>query len=306
MHRARVHGSGGGSACPYRGEAGSVVSRATLVMVMLVVGVEIVCGVHDDGLGVELARLALLSLPSPPWSSVDFCQGATRAIDSAWVCTFLVPVAVHTPKTRQLDSFKEGPIMKINTISLITVALIAGAAMAQPQVLPPAGGASASESFVIVPTLNQRMQRMQEQMRQIHATTDPVTRKRLMDEHMKSMEQAMPMMSGMVTGAGMGSSKGMVMGAGPDTGQRMMMMEMRMDLMQKMMEQMLQHEAAAEELQLWAGRQFDAEVVAAFHRVPREDWAELHRLSLMPKEEKFEVPQVVGTLLESRFEAVVG
>src|SRR5882762_6652540 len=66
------------------------------------------------------------------------------------------------------------------------------------------------------------------------------------------------------------------------------------------------YEAAAEELDLWAGRQFDADVVAAFHRVPKEDWAELHRLSLLPKEEKFEVPQVVGTLLESRFEAVVG
>ena len=66
------------------------------------------------------------------------------------------------------------------------------------------------------------------------------------------------------------------------------------------------YEAAAEELELWAGRQFDAAVVAAFHRVPKEDWAELHRLSLLPKEEKFEVPQVAGAMLESRFEAVMG
>ena len=65
------------------------------------------------------------------------------------------------------------------------------------------------------------------------------------------------------------------------------------------------YEAAAEELDLWAGRQFDAEVVAAFHRVPKEDWEELHRLSLLPKEEKFEVPQVVGTILESHLGAVV-
>ena len=65
------------------------------------------------------------------------------------------------------------------------------------------------------------------------------------------------------------------------------------------------YEAAAQELDLWAGRQFDAEVVAAFHRVPKEDWEELHRLSLIPKEEKFEVPQVVGAMLESRLEAVV-
>jgi putative nucleotidyltransferase with HDIG domain len=65
------------------------------------------------------------------------------------------------------------------------------------------------------------------------------------------------------------------------------------------------YEAAAEELELWAGRQFDAEVVAAFHRVPKEDWEELHRRSLMPKDEKYEVHQMVGAMLESRLEAVV-
>ena len=39
------------------------------------------------------------------------------------------------------------------------------------------------------------------------------------------------------------------------------------------------YEAAAEELDQWAGKQFDARVVAAFHRVPKEDWAELDRRS---------------------------
>jgi putative nucleotidyltransferase with HDIG domain len=66
------------------------------------------------------------------------------------------------------------------------------------------------------------------------------------------------------------------------------------------------YEAAAAELDIWAGRQFAAKVVAAFHQVPKEDWAELHRLSLIPKAEKIEVPQVVGVMLESRLEAVVG
>ncbi|MEP6912455.1 MAG: HD domain-containing phosphohydrolase [bacterium] len=37
--------------------------------------------------------------------------------------------------------------------------------------------------------------------------------------------------------------------------------------------------AAAQELDQWAGKQFDARVVAAFHCVPKEDWAELDRLS---------------------------
>jgi response regulator RpfG family c-di-GMP phosphodiesterase len=66
------------------------------------------------------------------------------------------------------------------------------------------------------------------------------------------------------------------------------------------------YEAAAAELDLWAGRQFDAKVVAAFHQVPQEDWAELHQRSMLPKEERFEIPQVVGVMLESRLEAVVG
>jgi len=63
------------------------------------------------------------------------------------------------------------------------------------------------------------------------------------------------------------------------------------------------YEAAAQELDDWAGRQFDPKVVEAFHRVPREDWAELHRLSLLPKNEDYQVRQVVQ-LLESQLEAI--
>ena len=49
------------------------------------------------------------------------------------------------------------------------------------------------------------------------------------------------------------------------------------------------YEAAAQELDDWAGRQFDPKVVEAFHRVPKEDWEELHRQSLLPKNDHFEV-----------------
>src|SRR3989442_11120723 len=41
------------------------------------------------------------------------------------------------------------------------------------------------------------------------------------------------------------------------------------------------YEAAAGELDEWAGRQFDPKVVEAFHRVPKEDWEELRRRSVM-------------------------
>jgi len=42
-------------------------------------------------------------------------------------------------------------------------------------------------------------------------------------------------------------------------------------------------EVALAELDEWAGRQFDAKIVEAFHRVPPEDWEELRRRSLMRK-----------------------
>ncbi|HEX2270046.1 MAG TPA: HD domain-containing phosphohydrolase [Pyrinomonadaceae bacterium] len=64
------------------------------------------------------------------------------------------------------------------------------------------------------------------------------------------------------------------------------------------------YEAAAQELDDWAGRQFDPKVVEAFHRVPKEDWEELHRRSLLPKPDQFDVRELVQKI-ESRLEAAV-
>jgi putative nucleotidyltransferase with HDIG domain len=64
------------------------------------------------------------------------------------------------------------------------------------------------------------------------------------------------------------------------------------------------YEAAAQELDEWAGRQFDPKVVEAFHRVPKDDWEELHRQSLIPKHEEFEVRRMVQ-MLESQLEVAV-
>ena len=63
------------------------------------------------------------------------------------------------------------------------------------------------------------------------------------------------------------------------------------------------YEAAAQELDDWAGRQFDPKVVEAFHRVPKEDWEVLHRQSLMPKHDQFDVRQIMQNL-ESQLEVV--
>lgn len=65
------------------------------------------------------------------------------------------------------------------------------------------------------------------------------------------------------------------------------------------------YEAAAQELDEWAGKQFDAKVVKAFHRVPRADWEELHRRSLVREKKRFEVEQLVGAMRESRLEAML-
>jgi response regulator RpfG family c-di-GMP phosphodiesterase len=64
------------------------------------------------------------------------------------------------------------------------------------------------------------------------------------------------------------------------------------------------YEAAAQELDDWAGRQFDPKVVEAFHRVPKEDWEVLHRQSLLPKEDQFDVRQLMRAV-ESQLEAAV-
>ena len=62
------------------------------------------------------------------------------------------------------------------------------------------------------------------------------------------------------------------------------------------------YEAAAQELDDWAGRQFDPKVVEAFHRVPKEEWEELHRLSLLPKPDHFDVRELVHQV-DSQLEA---
>jgi len=64
------------------------------------------------------------------------------------------------------------------------------------------------------------------------------------------------------------------------------------------------YEAAAKELNEWAGRQFDPKVVEAFHRVPPEDWAELRRRSLMRKPHNSDWQPIAATV-ESQMNAPV-
>ena len=78
----------------------------------------------------------------------------------------------------------------MRTRTLLAAALLAalcGAAIAH-DARPPAMGMT-----------GETMQRMQEQMKKIQAASDPKERQRLVEEHMKTMQEAMPMMAGMMS-----------------------------------------------------------------------------------------------------------
>jgi putative nucleotidyltransferase with HDIG domain len=65
------------------------------------------------------------------------------------------------------------------------------------------------------------------------------------------------------------------------------------------------YEEAAEELDRCTGQHFDPEIVRAFHRVPREDWEELKRLSLLTEEEQGQIDaHPLTSLLETRWTAL--
>jgi putative nucleotidyltransferase with HDIG domain len=64
------------------------------------------------------------------------------------------------------------------------------------------------------------------------------------------------------------------------------------------------YQAAAQELDDWAGKQFDPKVVEAFHRVPKEDWDELHARSLIKKEDPCDVRRMIQ-MMEAQLEAAV-
>ncbi|HEY3038216.1 MAG TPA: HD domain-containing phosphohydrolase [Pyrinomonadaceae bacterium] len=63
------------------------------------------------------------------------------------------------------------------------------------------------------------------------------------------------------------------------------------------------YQAAADELDAWAGKQFDPKVVKAFHRVPRQDWDDLRDQSLMREEDELGLRRLVE-MLEPHLESI--
>ena len=63
---------------------------------------------------------------------------------------------------------------------------------------PPAAAKKAEPQKANIVPMHGMMKRMHEQMGQIHAATDPKEKERLMVEHMKTMDESMSMMNGMM------------------------------------------------------------------------------------------------------------
>ena len=137
--------------------------------------------------------------------------------------------------------------------SILVAAIVAGT-LSAPIVLAqeksaPAKPAMSKDMEGETGQMQEKMKAMQGQMDRIRATTDPKERQKLMQEHMQSMQDNMKTMRGMGGPTMMGGQHGgMAMGdkkGGMKDGDMMKhhaMMEKRMDMMQMMMEQMMQHD----------------------------------------------------------------
>jgi periplasmic protein CpxP/Spy len=118
------------------------------------------------------------------------------------------------------------------------------------QHLRPPGDAATGEHSM--PAMHEHMREMREQMARIQAAEDPVERQRLMHEHMQSMQQHMQMMGSMRAEQQAGSASRCAEGdamcrmdemraENGMMGQRMRMLEDRLESMQQLMQQMMDH-----------------------------------------------------------------
>ena len=106
----------------------------------------------------------------------------------------------------------------------------------------PAPSAAPSNPAPTMQQMQSGMKDMQELMNKISTTKDPAERQKLLDQHMQAMQTQMDMMSRMMSSPMM---SGHDSGAAPGTAMNcQQMMGGDMSMMNSMMDQMKQHEAA--------------------------------------------------------------
>jgi hypothetical protein len=150
-------------------------------------------------------------------------------------------------------------IMKHATALIgIAVLLFAGPALSAAET----ESESAGTSEAMVQNMHEHMQKMQEQMKSIHATDEPEERKALMHEHMQAMQEGMAMLKNMETAGkhGMMDMGDMQMHSKDSQSEADAMpcrknhgmaarhhdVQQRTRMMRQMMEQILEHQSAQE------------------------------------------------------------
>jgi len=127
-------------------------------------------------------------------------------------------------------------------------AKILALALAAALVPAPAYADDAAADVKTYAQMREHMKRMQQTMARMQETTHPAERQKLMTEHMQAMQEGMKTMRGMsgtmqgMTGYKEEAGSGMG-GGGPMSPE---MMELRVNMMQMMIEQMMQHQKASE------------------------------------------------------------
>lgn len=148
-------------------------------------------------------------------------------------------------------------IMRITALLVVSALLVpVVASAAEPAAAPPQQ--STAQPTDSAAQMQQKMKVMAEEMAKIQASTDPAERQRLMQQHMQNMAAFMQGMHSMgAMGPGMmsgGSSmmNGQTMGGmhggpgNPDVNARLDRIDQRLELLTQMVDQLVQHEQAAQ------------------------------------------------------------
>ena len=135
--------------------------------------------------------------------------------------------------------------MKTSVLVAAIVACALSAPLVSAQERPtPAKPAMRMDMDNQMPQMLENMKKLQTQMEKIRKTTDPKERRKLLQEHMQAMQAGMNMMQSVG-----GPTMMRMLGDKPGTSdpkQQQEMMAWRMDMMQMMMEQVIQHDQMTE------------------------------------------------------------